>query len=165
MRYTESQFISAVANNQSIRSVLKELGLQPTGGNYKSLHMKVRLLGLDTSHWTGMGHLKGKKNTWAKKQPLENILVVNSTYRGGSHKLKKRLLKEGYLQAICDRCKGTEWLSHPMPLELEHINGDNCDNRRENLILLCPNCHTLTPTYRGKNKGRMAKLADAQDKR
>jgi len=47
-----------------------------------------------------------------------------------------------------------EWLGQPIPLELEHANGDRTDNRLEKLSLLCPNCHALTPTYRGRNKRR-----------
>ena len=43
------------------------------------------------------------------------------------------------------------WMGEPIPLELEHINGNHLDNRLENLTILCPNCHALTPTYRGKN--------------
>ena len=55
----------------------------------------------------------------------------------------------------CYNCNLTNWLGFNIPLELEHINGDNRDNRIENLILLCPNCHALTPTYRGKNKHKI----------
>lgn len=40
-----------------------------------------------------------------------------------------------------------------MPLEVEHIDGDSTNNKEYNLTLLCPNCHSLTKTYRGLNKG------------
>ncbi|MGB4076287.1 MAG: HNH endonuclease [Minisyncoccia bacterium] len=39
-----------------------------------------------------------------------------------------------------------------MPVELDHVNGDRHDNRIENLRILCPNCHSLKPTHRGRNK-------------
>ena len=84
--------------------------------------------------------------------PLHLILVEHSNYQ--SNKLRKRLLNEGYKEPICESCFNEYWLGNPIPLELDHINGDNSDNRLENLALLCPNCHALTPTYRGKNKGK-----------
>lgn len=161
-KYTKEQFVEAVARNFSIRQVLIELGLRPTGGNYKMVHYKVGILNLETSHWTGQGHLKGKVNYWHPKQKLEDILVKNSTYRGGTYKLKKRLIKEGYFEKKCYSCLLTEWLGKSIPLELEHKNGNRFDNRIRNLTLLCPNCHALTPTYRGKNKSRSGGMADAK---
>lgn len=81
---------------------------------------------------------------------MSEILVKDSTYRNSSH-LKRRLITEGYLQARCGVCGLDEWMEQPIPLEVHHVNGDKRDNRIENLRLLCPNCHALTPTYRGKN--------------
>ena len=65
--------------------------------------------------------------------------------------MKKRLLREGVFQRKCYGCDLTEWMGRPIPIELEHKNGDSTDNRLENLTLLCPNCHALTETYRAKN--------------
>ena len=86
------------------------------------------------------------------KIPLSEILVKNSTYQ--SNKLRKRLIKEGIKLPFCDSCSGYYWLGQPIPLELNHKNGDNSDNTLENLEFLCPNCHALTPSYRGKNAGK-----------
>jgi 5-methylcytosine-specific restriction endonuclease McrA len=54
----------------------------------------------------------------------------------------------------CQICNNATWLENPIPLELDHISGDRDDNSESNLRLLCPNCHALTPTYKGKNIGR-----------
>jgi 5-methylcytosine-specific restriction endonuclease McrA len=66
--------------------------------------------------------------------------------------LRIRLIRDEIFKRECSCCHGTQWLGKLIPLELDHINGCNKDNRLENLRLLCPNCHTLTTTYRGRNK-------------
>ena len=81
---------------------------------------------------------------------LKEILVKDSFYQ--SYKLKKRLLKEGFKEQRCECCGLEKWQGMPIPLESHHVNGDNRDNRTENLQLLCPNCHALTDNYRGLNK-------------
>lgn len=68
-----------------------------------------------------------------------------------SNKLRIKLLKEGLKQPICERCKNSEWQGQLIPLEVHHIDGNKSNNELHNLQLLCPNCHALTPTYRGKN--------------
>lgn len=85
------------------------------------------------------------------KLTLEEILVENSTY-ANSHRLKLRLIAEGYLEEKCSCCGiGNEWNGKPLSLQLDHENGNNSDNRIENLRILCPNCHSQTETYASKN--------------
>lgn len=151
--YTEEEFIEAVKNSLSIRRVLITLGLTPFGGNYLLVKRRIKSLNLNASHFTGQGHLKDKTHNWTTRIPLSNILINNSTYLWTSC-LRKRLIREGILNKICSSCAIKEWLGHPMPLELDHINGKRTDNRLENLRLLCPNCHALTPTHAGKNIGK-----------
>lgn len=147
-KYSESQLREAVKNSASFAQALKLLGVAPYGGNYYVLKRAIEHFNLDTSHFTGQ--LWNKDKTIGPKRPLE--VYLNSELQIGTNQLKKRLISEGVLPKICSNCKNTEWLNQPIPLELDHINGNRSDNNLANLRLLCPNCHALTPTYRGKNK-------------
>jgi len=151
LKYSVEDFRQVVATSCSIRQVLKKLGLATSGGNYVHAKSRIVKLGLDISHFTGQSHLKGKTHNWAKKRPLNEILVEHSDYLN-TDKLKKRLIAEGLLENRCYECGLTEWRKKPLPLELEHKNGNRFDNRIDNLTILCPNCHSQTPTHRGKNK-------------
>jgi hypothetical protein len=70
----------------------------------------------------------------------------------GTHKIKLRMLEDGFKPHECEKCHNTEWLDGPIPLELDHIDGDRRNWKINNLWLLCPNCHALQPTNSGKNK-------------
>lgn len=67
------------------------------------------------------------------------------------HTLKKYLIDQHSYK--CSSCNNTEWMECPIPLEVDHIDGNAGNNFPDNLRLLCPNCHALTSTYKNKNKG------------
>lgn len=147
--FTLEEFIEAVKNNYSVASCLVCLNLSPTGANYRGFYKFQRENNIDISHFTGQAHLRGKSHNYNKIIPLSEILVKDYDY--SSNKLRKRLISEGLKEHKCECCGLTEWLGEPIPLELDHIDGDHYNNLIENLKILCPNCHAKTPTYRGRN--------------
>lgn len=149
--YTDEQIIQAVKDNFTVRKALEQLGVVPAGGSYKVFYRNVKRLNLDTSHFLGKAHLTGKSNKFAPKIELKEILIKDSSY-SSSHRLKERLIKEEIITNKCSRCSISEWQGEILSLHLDHIDGNNTNNEISNLRLLCPNCHSLTPTYCGKNK-------------
>jgi hypothetical protein len=155
-KWTDEQFIEAVALSLSYAEVIRKLGLKPAGSNYDTVKRKISELNLDISHMTGQAWNQGNKYKPIKQAKLlSEILVEHSTWIN-TNNLRKRLLKEGIKEHICECCGNSEWLGKPIALELHHVNGIKDDLRIENLILLCPNCHAFTDNYRGKNIGMSA---------
>jgi Zn finger protein HypA/HybF involved in hydrogenase expression len=146
--YTLDEFKNAVENSYSIAQTFTKLGLPSNGTNYRVFNRLQLLYNIDTSHFTGQSHLKGKSHRF-NTRPLSEILVENSSYK--SNNLRKRLIRDGIKQHKCECCGLEEWLGEPIPLQLDHIDGNHTNNRLENLQILCPNCHAKTPTYCGKN--------------
>ena len=83
-----------------------------------------------------------------KKNALD--VFLSGEYNASNHAIKERLKDLGIKQC-CSECGIDAWNGKKIPLELDHVNGDSKDNSIENLRLLCPNCHSLTDTWRGKN--------------
>jgi len=155
--WSESQLKNAVAGSTSFRQVLSKLNLREAGGNYAQLKRYVAELKLDIGHFTGRTWNKGLKVKGVPRIPLEKILVKGSSFQ--SFKLKQRLFTAKLKPRRCEEC-GWDKTSPDgrLPLELDHINGDSRDNRLENLRILCPNCHSLKPTHRGRNSGKKARV-------
>lgn len=89
--------------------------------------------------------------------PLEKMLVADRPQTNRSH-LKLRLLEAGLKENRCEWCGLKEWRDQPLSMALHHINGDGRDNRLENIVFLCPNCHAQTPNYGGRNGHRRRRL-------
>jgi hypothetical protein len=151
--WSDAELAEAAGVCISLRGVLQRLGLHPSGANYKTLWSALRRLGIDTRHFRGQGHLKGRTHTWTPRLRLDAVLVAASSY-SSIHTLKRRLGAGGLLQQKCSECGLTEWRGARLALVLDHVNGDPRDHRLENLRFLCPNCNSQTPTFAGRNKRR-----------
>lgn len=148
--WTAEQLEAAVKNSGSYRQVLAKLSLREAGGNYAQIKKYIGEYALNISHFHGKAWNKGMRGIGISRIPLEKILIKGSSYQ--SFKLKKRLFAVGLKKEQCEECG---WAVRTpdgyLPLELDHINGEGSDNRLENLRVLCPNCHSLKPTHRGRN--------------
>ena len=154
MRYkhTKEELEEAVKKSLAIAGVCRELNMKACGGNYKTLHAKFKEWEIDTSHFTGAAWNQGEQFIpFGKKYELADVLVENSEYKTSYH-LKERLYKENLKSKQCEKCGIVEWNNQELKFELDHINGNNTDNRIENLRILCPNCHSQTPTFRNKKR-------------
>lgn len=148
-KITEELLLSIVPRSVSYAQVLREIGLVPVGGNYKTIKRKCAEWDIDTSHFTGKGWNVGERYRPVRRgRLLEEVMVKDSSFNS-SH-LAKRLLKENVFERLCSECGRKKWQGVEIPLELDHINGDNSDHRKSNLRFLCPNCHALTPFWRRK---------------
>ena len=147
---SEEQFIEFVKKADSFAECCRFIGLSDKGGNGPNkIKQRCEELGITTDHFTRRARHQNKA-----KYSLEEILVENSDYTSTNH-LKKRLLREQILEYKCALCGNTgEWNGKPLSLVLDHINGEHSDNRLENLRILCPNCHSQTDTFAGKNKNK-----------
>lgn len=149
--WTDDQLIEAVASSCSVREVIMKLGLIPAGGNYAQVNARIYGLEIDKTHFTGSAWNRGKRYHVSTRSALETLLVKGSTVQ--SFKLKKRLYEVNLKKPRCELCGWAKVsVDGRIPLELDHINGDHSDNRIDNLRILCPNCHSLQPTHRGRNK-------------
>jgi hypothetical protein len=158
-KYTEEQFRDAWLSSNSVMECLRTLGLNEYGSAHQIAKDTARELGLDNSHMTGRGWLKGKTHSFSPSRPLNEILVYGK--KENNTELKKKLVRAGLKEWKCERCGLDSWLGEKITIELEHVDGDNKNNTIENLMFLCPNCHSYTDTWRGRNiksYGRLDKL-------
>ena len=154
-KYTREILAEAVASSVSIAGVLRHLGLRMAGGTHAHISRRIKHYQLDTSHFTGSVHNKGVASR--DKLPWQHYLVLRSEplRKETAHRLRRAMIESG-ITYECAACSGDgSWMGMELRLEIDHINGDPFDNRRENLRFLCPNCHAQTSTYCVRNRGNV----------
>lgn len=145
---SEKLLKQVIAETPTMRSAALKLGL--SFNSFKRLAIKY---GCYQPNQGGKGVKKGKRSTTAKTEDI----LTGKYPKYQTYQLKKRLINEGYFKDECQICG---WNQKPIgakytPCELHHKDGNPHNHRLDNLIILCPNCHSITDTYRfrrGKNK-------------
>ena len=137
-----------ILDSTSISEVLRKINLKPYGANHIDLTNYLKNSNFDTHTLVGR-KIKRFDNTGIPKKKLSQQLTINSTRN--SAMIRRRLISEGIKENRCELCGTSDWRGVDIVCELHHINGDRSDNRLENLIMLCPNCHSQTSNFRGKN--------------
>lgn len=154
-KYDKEWLTELCKNSYSYAEVLRKAGRQQGGGTQATLKKKIKEYGIDISHFTGQ--------RWQKSPNQQNNIVSRELYSLDEIFIKNSPVTQKVLRGYIERHKMLEykcqtcgcngnWQNGIIALEVDHINGDNTDNRIENLRYLCPNCHALTETYRGRNK-------------
>lgn len=154
-RWTREVLEPAVAASTTVSDVLRYLGIEVVGGHQTHISRRIKALGIDTSHFRRPSRVGLPRQRHSPEQLLIRQEPTSARRMQGDR--LKRAMKELGIVEQCAMC-GTEplWRGHPLPLEVDHIDGDWRNNRIENLRLLCPNCHSTTDTYRGRAKGRQS---------
>jgi len=147
-RWTKEKILNACYNSSSKGDVLEKLGVSRKSGNYQTLYRYCDKFGIDI-HSIKYINFSGGSNY--KKLTIDEMFTENSLISGKM--IKKNVISNNLIPYKCEKCKNNgEWQGQKLSLQLDHINGKPNDNRLENLRFLCPNCHSQTPTFSGKNK-------------
>ena len=141
---SKEQLEKALSDYPSAKAACNSLGLM-----YSTFIRRCKEYGI---YKTNQGLRGEAKPNPRARIPLEKIFSGEHLMFGRG--LKKKLLDEKIFKDVCDECKmGPVWQGKNLVLQLDHIDGDRLNNAKSNLRLLCPNCHSQTPTFsRGKNK-------------
>lgn len=149
-KLTDEEFIDLVKSSLNTSEVLFKLGYTTKGNSWGYSQVKQRMTDLNLSGKNFRG-----KSTVAASNELKKIDKDKLFCKGSRHNrniLRRTIIQDNLIPYKCAICGITEWNGRTLSLELDHINGENNDNRLENLRFLCPNCHSQTDTYGSRNQ-------------
>ncbi|MBC8306695.1 MAG: HNH endonuclease [Pelagibacterales bacterium] len=141
---SDDEFISIVKNSVFLKDIVKKCGYIASLNKRtrNKIKKRINILNIDISHFK-----------YPERKTLKQLCIQQGKYHRGG--LKRRLLKENILENKCSECGQMPFYNNKiLILQLDHVNGNNTDNRIENLRILCPNCHSQTSTFSGKNKSK-----------
>lgn len=152
MKYTKEILEPAVRTSRSVFQVMDKVGAPKTsGGAHANIKMLIKRYGLDTSHFLGQAHYNGSTSN-RKKKPQEILVMRKDGTREEAFRLRRALTESG-ITYQCQECsQQPTWNGKPLTLQVDHINGDPLDNRKDNLRFICPNCHSQTSNWGVKNR-------------
>lgn len=141
-QFTKEEMEEIVKSSFTVKECLEKMKRSTIGGNYRTFYRYKDLYGLDTSHFNPeIRKIKSAKEYFNKK----------GTYIKSSLLLEK-LIKEGLKERKCEECGLSEWRGKEIKLQLHHVDGNHFNNDITNLKILCPNCHSQTENYCGRNR-------------
>jgi len=152
-RSSNQEFVAAVAVSRSYEQLRKRLGLGMGGKTTKGLQRRVQRLNLSTAHF-----VPDQLRLVSSRLPTE-VVFSNRGKRTDGSVLRQHMIRAG-IPYVCAECgRDPLWNGHPLTLPVDHKNGDSADSNIINLRFLCPNCHSQTETYCGRNATRAKKRA------
>ncbi|MFF1710758.1 HNH endonuclease [Streptomyces sp. NPDC058268] len=158
VRRTREVLEAAVSTSTNMCEVLRRLGLEVVGGHHTHISRRIKAYGIDTSHF----RVPTRRGMPRRPRTPESLLVEQAAAQARripSDRLRWAMTAMGVPEQ-CALCGTTGvWRSRPLPLEVDHIDGNWRDSRIENLRLLCPNCHSTTDRYRGRGKRRATDIS------
>ena len=157
---TGEELQTILNTSKTYGQVLKHFGLENKGANAKTLKRRIKEENLrDTNILKGFkfggGWNKGTKGVYLKRMSLEDAMktIFISNFQGYPASAKKYVRMYHLIDEKCFDCGLRQvWNNKPITLELEHVDGNSHNNDLSNLKWLCPNCHSQTPTFRGRNR-------------
>lgn len=156
VKFTKKEIEAYVKKSFTIADVCRLCGWQPRGDNYKIIKRYIKEYDIDISHFTGKRTNIGNRLNKHNEKNAYFYLHKNSYIQ--TNTLKRKIFEEGIKDYKCELCGISEWNGKKINLQLHHINGDNTDNSIENLQILCPNCHSQTDNFCGKNHSKTKEI-------